>query len=51
MKRTVTSIVIMILAAIAGMFFGALFNTAINGMILGVLVSGIACIIYAIDTK
>ena len=43
MFRTVVSVIIMVAASIGGMFFGALFNNAIGGMILFALISGIAC--------
>lgn len=36
-------------ASIAGMFFGAAMNNAIGGMILFVLISGIACIIHSLN--
>lgn len=47
--RTIVSVIIMILFAIAGMFLGAFFNVAVSGCILGTLISGIACIIYVLD--
>ena len=43
--RTVVSI----LCGVAGLFLGASLNNAIGGCILGVLISGIACIIYVLD--
>ena len=43
--RTVVSI----LCGVAGLFLGATLNNAIGGCILGVLISGIACIIYVLD--
>ena len=49
--RTVVSVIIMALCGIVGFFFGAAFNTAISGAILGVLISGIACIIYVLDNR
>lgn len=47
--RTVVSIVIMIICGVVGIFFGGAFNNAVGGTILGVLISGIACIIYVLD--
>lgn len=49
MMRTVTSIIIMVVASIAGMFFGAAMNNAIGGMILFAVISGIACIIHSLN--
>ena len=34
-----------------GLYFGGAFNNAIGGAILGVLISGIACIIYVLDNQ
>lgn len=49
--RTVVSVIIMILCGIIGLFFGGALNNAIGGSILGVLISGIACIIYVLDNQ
>ena len=49
--RTVVSVIIMILCAVVGLFLGASLNNAIGGCILGVLISGIACIIYVLDNQ
>lgn len=49
MMRTVASIIIMVMASIAGMFFGAAMNNTIGGMTLFVLISGIACIIHSLN--
>ena len=49
--RTIISVIIMIVCGIAGLFFGGAFNNAIGGCILGVLISGIACIIYVLDNQ
>jgi len=49
--RTIVSVIIMILCGCAGLFFGGAFNNAIGGCILGVLISGIACIIYVLDNQ
>lgn len=49
--RTVSAIIIMVLAAVVGLFVGAAFNESLNGSILFALISGLACVIYAIDNK
>ena len=49
--RTVVSVIIMILCGSAGLIFGGLFNNVIGGSILGVLISGTACIIYVLDNQ
>ena len=49
--RTVISVIIMILFGVIGLFFGATLNNTIGGSILGVLISGIACIIYVLDNQ
>ena len=50
MFRTVAAVIIMLIAGIIGLYLGALLNSPpIGGIILGVLISGIACIIYNID--
>ena len=51
MFKTVVSVIIMVVASIAGMFLGALFNNATGGMILLALISGIACIIHSLDNR
>ena len=47
--RTVVSIIIMVICGAVGLFGGGALNNAIGGSILGVLLSGIACIIYVLD--
>lgn len=49
MKKAVGSLVIMVLAAIAGFFLGAALENIAGGMILLALIAGIACIVYAVD--
>ena len=49
--RTVVSVIIMILCAVAGFFLRAFLNNAIGGCILGILISGIACTIYVLDNQ
>lgn len=51
MFRTIVSVIIMILCGCVGLYFGGAFNNAIGGCILGVLISGIACIIYALGNQ
>lgn len=47
--RTVAAVVlIMSIFSFIGFFMGALLNNPVVGVILGVLISGIACIIYTI---
>ena len=49
--RTVACVIIMVIAAIVGFFFGAAFNEAISGAILFSVIAGIACIVYNIDNR
>lgn len=49
--RTAVSVVIMVLAAIVGLFIGAAFNEGLNGAILFSVISGFACTVYAIDNR
>ena len=49
--RTVISFIVMVIAGIAGFFLGATLNEAMLGAILFSMISGIACIVYAIDNK
>ncbi len=51
MSRSVSSVIIMCVAAFAGFFLGICFSNAVGGMILGALISGVACIIHAIDSN
>ena len=51
MFKTVVAVIIMVVASIAGMFLGALFNNAIGGMILRAVISGIAWIIDSLDNR
>ena len=47
--RTVACVVIMVIAAIAGFFIGAVLNEAMNGAIMLSLIAGVACVVYNID--
>ena len=49
--RTAVSVIIMIIAGTVGFFVGAAMNEPLNGAILLSGISGIACIVYAIDNK
>ena len=46
---TVISVIIMVIAAAAGLFLGAFLNDIVGGMILLALIAGIACIIHTIE--
>lgn len=47
--RTVVSLIIMVISALAGFLVGAFLNNAVGGAILFAIISGIACIIYTVD--
>lgn len=49
--KTIVSVMIMILCGCIGLYLGGAFRNAIGGAILGVLLSGIACIIYVLDNQ
>lgn len=49
--RTAVSLLIMILSACAGFFVGSTLDDAFGGAILFALISGISCIVYAIDNS
>ena len=49
--RTIVSVIIIILCGSVGLYFGGALNNTIGGCILGVLISGIACIIYVLDNQ
>lgn len=51
MERVVVAVVLMALSAFAGLFLGAVLGNTLGGMILCVLISGIACIIYSLNNK
>ena len=46
---TVISVIIMVIAAAAGLFLGAFLNDIMGGMILLALIAGIACIVHTIE--
>ena len=47
--RTVASVIIMVIAALAGFFAGSALNDGLHGAILFALISGIGCIVYTVD--
>ena len=49
--RTVISVIIMLLAAFAGLFLGAALGNAVGGMVLCAMIAGFACVIYALDNQ
>lgn len=51
MSKTIGAIFAMVIAAIVGFFIGAALNDIVGGMILMVLISGIAYIVHAIETS
>ena len=51
MGKTVVSLIIMLLASFAGLFLGGMLGDMLGGMILLALISGIACIIYTIESN
>ena len=51
MQRTVCAVLIMAASAVGGLFLGAMLNDPVGGMILLALISGVACIIAAIESR
>ena len=49
--RTVSCVIIMAIAAIAGFFIGATLDEAMGGAILFSMIAGIACIVYNIENR
>lgn len=49
--KTILSVIIMLVSAFLGLFAGASLDSPVGGIIAGILLSGIACIIYAIDNS
>ena len=47
--RTMISIILMVIAALVGFFFGAGMNEAMSGAILLSMITGFACTISAIE--
>ncbi len=50
MGKTICSVVIMVVAAFAGLFLGACLGDTVGGMILLVLIVGVGCIVHAIES-
>lgn len=52
MGKTVISVIIMVVSSCVGLVVGGLLNNdMVGGMILFALISGIACIIHALENK
>lgn len=49
--RTVVSVVIMVLAAVVGLYVGMAVNEGLNGAVLFSMITGFACTVYAIDNR
>lgn len=49
--RTVASVIIMAVCGIIGFFIGSLIEEPIGGAILFSMISGIVCVVYAIDNR
>lgn len=49
--RTTVSVIIMILAGIAGFFTGSAVLDGMGGAILFSMIAGIGCIVYAADNR
>ena len=51
MRKTIISLIIMIVSSCIGLFVGGMLNNMVGGMILFALISGIACIIHTLENK
>ena len=49
--NSVSCVIIMAIAAIAGFFIGATLDEAMGGAILFSMIAGIACIVYNIENR
>lgn len=49
--RTVASVIIMAVCGIIGFFIGSLIEEPMGGAILFSMISGIACVVYAMDNR
>lgn len=49
--RTAASVIVMVVCGIIGFFIGSLIEEPMGGAILFSMVSGIACVVYAIDNR
>ncbi len=49
--RTAVSVLLMVLAGLAGFFVGAAMNDAMGGAVLFSMIAGIACVVYTLDNR
>ena len=49
--RTVVSLIVMVIAGVAGFFIGSALESAFGGAILFSLIAGIACVVYTVDNR
>ena len=49
--RTIVSVIIMVIAGIAGFFIGAFLDGALDGAVLLSMIAGFACVIYTLDNR
>ena len=49
--RTIVSLIVMVLAGVAGFFTGSALENAFGGAILFSLITGIACVVYTVDNR
>lgn len=49
--KTIGSAVVIILAAIVGLFLGAAMNDGLSGSILLAVIAGFVCVIYTIENS
>ena len=49
--RTAGSVLLMVLAGLAGFFVGAAMNDAMGGAVLFSMIAGIACVVYTLDNR
>lgn len=49
--KTIGSAVVIILAAIVGLFLGAAMNDGLSGFILLAVIAGFVCVIYTIENS
>ena len=49
--RTVVSLIVMVIAGVAGFFIGSALENAFAGAILFSLIAGIACVVYTVDNR
>ena len=47
--RTAVSVILMVIAGVAGFFLGAFLDAPMGGAILCAMIAGIACIVYTMD--